>query len=87
MTRNSLTLGYAGVCSNFALHAQKASKQFGVDARDILIELGNRKVAGGQEDMIIDVAAEITKKQKQYNKRLKGRTKMTLSPFILKNRR
>ena len=36
-------------------------KQFGVDARDILIELGKRQVVGGQEDMIIDVAAELAK--------------------------
>ena len=36
-------------------------KQFGIDARDILIELGKRQVVGGQEDMIIDVAAELAK--------------------------
>ncbi|MFJ7512602.1 4-hydroxy-2-oxovalerate aldolase, partial [Peribacillus simplex] len=30
-----------------------------IDSRDILIELGKRKVVGGQEDMILDVAAEI----------------------------
>ena len=40
-------------------------KQFGVDARDILIELGKRKVVGGQEDMIIDVAAELQKLRTQ----------------------
>ncbi|CUU02071.1 DmpG-like communication domain-containing protein, partial [Candidatus Kryptobacter tengchongensis] len=30
--------------------------------RDILVELGRRKMVGGQEDMIIDVAVELAKK-------------------------
>ena len=63
ITKDSLTLGYAGVYSSFALHAKRAAKKFKIDSRDILIELGKRKVVGGQEDMIVDVAAEIAKKQ------------------------
>ncbi|WP_102348997.1 4-hydroxy-2-oxovalerate aldolase [Bacillus sp. Marseille-P3661] len=63
--KGSLVLGYAGVYSSFLLHAQRAAAKFGVDSRDILIELGKRKVVGGQEDMIVDVAAEISQKQKQ----------------------
>lgn len=59
ITRDSLVLGYAGVYSSFRLHAQRAAGKFGIDSRDILIELGKRKVVGGQEDMILDVAAEI----------------------------
>ena len=43
------------------LHAKRAAEKFNVDSRDILIELGKRKVVGGQEDMIVDVAAEIAK--------------------------
>ncbi|WP_223594467.1 4-hydroxy-2-oxovalerate aldolase [Neobacillus bataviensis] len=61
ITRDSLVLGYAGVYSSFALHAKRAASKFGIDSRDILIELGKRKVVGGQEDMIVDVAAEIAK--------------------------
>lgn len=61
IARDSLTLGYAGVYSSFALHAKRAAAKFGIDSRDILIELGKRKVVGGQEDMIVDVAAEIAK--------------------------
>ncbi|PGK52190.1 4-hydroxy-2-oxovalerate aldolase [Priestia megaterium] len=61
ITKDSLTLGYAGVYSSFALHAKRAAAKFGVDSRDILLELGKRKVVGGQEDMIIDVAAEIAR--------------------------
>jgi len=55
----SLVIGYAGVYSSFLLHAQRAAEKFGLNVRDILIELGNRKMVGGQEDMIIDVAYEM----------------------------
>ncbi|MFJ7650019.1 4-hydroxy-2-oxovalerate aldolase [Lysinibacillus sp. NPDC097279] len=61
--KGSLALGYAGVYSSFLLHAERAGKKFDLDPRDILIELGKQKVVGGQEDMIIDVAAELAKKR------------------------
>lgn len=62
ITKDSLVMGYAGVYSSFRLHAQRAAERFNIDPRDILVELGKRQVVGGQEDMIIDVAAEIVKK-------------------------
>jgi 4-hydroxy 2-oxovalerate aldolase len=55
----ALILGYAGVYSTFFHPTKRASAKFGVPSRDILLELGRRGIIGGQEDMIIDVAAEI----------------------------
>ncbi|MGG1661872.1 4-hydroxy-2-oxovalerate aldolase [Brevibacillus sp. NRS-1366] len=64
INKGSLVMGYAGVYSSFLLHAERAGKRFGIDSRDILLEVGRRKAVGGQEDMIIDVAAELAQVQR-----------------------
>ena len=58
---NPITIvsGLAGVFSGYLKPVQRAAKQFGIDPRDILIALGERKVVAGQEDLILEVASEI----------------------------
>ena len=61
--RDALTLGYAGVYGSFLLFAKRAEKKYGIAARDILVELGRRKLVGGQEDMIEDTAMTMARER------------------------
>ena len=59
LDRMSLIMGYAGVYSSFLKHAYRAAERYDVSGADILMECGNRKLVGGQEDQIIQIAAEL----------------------------
>jgi 4-hydroxy-2-oxovalerate/4-hydroxy-2-oxohexanoate aldolase len=64
--RDALTLGYAGVYGSFLLFAKRAGAKYGIPSRDLLVELGRRKMVGGQEDMIEDTALSMVRERQQH---------------------
>jgi 4-hydroxy-2-oxovalerate/4-hydroxy-2-oxohexanoate aldolase len=63
--RDALILGYAGVYSSFLLFAKRAGAKYGVPSSEILVELGRMKTVGGQEDMIEDLALNMSRARKR----------------------
>lgn len=59
LSRLGLIMGYAGVYSSVLKHAYRAGERYGVAGADILLRCGQRKLVGGQEDQIIDIASEL----------------------------
>lgn len=58
----SLVSGLAGVFSGFVKHVERISREYCVDPRDVLFELGRHKTVAGQEDFIIQVAMRLADK-------------------------
>lgn len=59
LDRLSITMGYAGVYSSFLKHAFRLAKHYDVSGTEILVQAGKRKLVGGQEDQLMDIAVEL----------------------------
>lgn len=64
ISSTSIVSGLSGVFSGFIKPVLRVAKQYGVDPRDVMFELGRRKVVAGQEDLIIEVADELSRKDR-----------------------
>lgn len=64
----SIVSGLSGVFSGFMKPVDRIAKELNLDARDIFFELGKRKIIGGQEDLIIEVAHDLAKRTPRKEK-------------------
>ena len=59
LDRLALIMGYAGVYSSFLKHAFTLAERYQVSGAQILVRAGERRLVGGQEDQLIDIALEL----------------------------
>ncbi|HUP70990.1 MAG TPA: 4-hydroxy-2-oxovalerate aldolase [Acidimicrobiales bacterium] len=62
ISSTSIVSGLAGVFSGFIKPVVRIAATYGVDPRDVMFELGQRKIVAGQEDLIIEVADELSRR-------------------------
>jgi 4-hydroxy 2-oxovalerate aldolase len=63
LDRLAILMGYAGVYSSFLKHAYRTAERYQVSGAEILLRAGARKLVGGQEDQLIDIALELKAEQ------------------------
>jgi 4-hydroxy 2-oxovalerate aldolase len=61
LDRLAIIMGYAGVYSSFLRHAYRAADRYGVSGAEILVRAGERRLVGGQEDQLIEIAMELAR--------------------------
>jgi 4-hydroxy 2-oxovalerate aldolase len=59
LDRLAILMGYAGVYSSFLKHAYRQAERYDVSGAELLLRAGQRKLVGGQEDQLIDIAMEL----------------------------
>ncbi|GIJ71018.1 4-hydroxy-2-oxovalerate aldolase [Virgisporangium ochraceum] len=64
LDRMALIMGYAGVYSSFLKHAYTVAERYKVSGAEILVRAGQRRLVGGQEDQLIDIALELTRESR-----------------------
>ena len=57
----SIVSGLSGVFSGYLNPVNRIAKEFSIDPRDLFFELGRQKVVAGQEDIIIEIAEELSR--------------------------
>jgi 4-hydroxy 2-oxovalerate aldolase len=60
----SIVSGLSGVFSGYLSPVNRIAKEFNIDPRDLFFELGQQKVVAGQEDIIIEIAKQLSHSQK-----------------------
>ena len=59
INNNSILMGYANVYGGYVHPVERAAKNYGVDPRQLVIELGKRSVVAAQEDVVEEIAKRL----------------------------